>query len=159
MLKKKITKLSITRADVIKFLHVTMNETLNEGLTYDGYAEKQFSKEEFNDMLNDYRLFGNLFGSLFINKIIDKLDYITNEKEENNMEYFEKEKTYSYEEIKDTYLNASAKVLEKFTKNLENVENKDPMFGTLSTMLNLQLLTNMYSMMFRERNNNEEKEN
>ena len=82
MLKKKITKLSITRADVIKFLHVTMNETLNEGLTYDGYAEKQFSKEEFNDMLNNYRLFGNLFGSLFINKIIDKLDYITNEKEE-----------------------------------------------------------------------------
>ena len=75
------------------------------------------------------------------------------------MEYFEKEKTYSYEEIKDTYLNASAKVLEKFTKNLENVENKDPMFGTLSTMLNLQLLSNMYSMMFRERNNNEEKEN
>ena len=40
-----------------------------------------------------------------------------------------------------------------------DVENKDPMFGTLSTMLNLQLLTNMYSMMFRERNNNEEKEN
>ena len=56
------------------------------------------------------------------------------------MEYFEKEKTYSYEEIKDTYLNASAKVLEKFTKNLENVENKDSMFGTLSTMLNLQSL-------------------
>ena len=82
MKKKKITELAITRADVIKFLHVTMAETLNEGLTYDGYAEKQFSKEEFNDMLNDYRLFGNLFGSLFINKIIDKLDYITNEKEE-----------------------------------------------------------------------------
>lgn len=82
MKKKKITELAITRADVIKFLHVTMTETLNEGLTYDGYAEKQFSKEEFNDMLNDYRLFGNLFGSLFINKIIDKLDYITNEKEE-----------------------------------------------------------------------------
>ena len=82
MKKKKITELAITRADVIKFLHVTMTETLNEGLTYDEYAEKQFSKEEFNDMLNDYRLFGNLFGPLFINKIIDKLDYITNEKEE-----------------------------------------------------------------------------
>ena len=82
MKKKKITELVITRADVIKFLHVTMTETLNEGLTYDGYVEKQFSKEEFNDMLNAYRLFGNLFGSLFINKIIDKLDYITNEKEE-----------------------------------------------------------------------------
>ena len=82
MKKKKITELAITRADVIKFLHVTMTETLNEGLTYDEYAEKQFSKEEFNDMLNDYRIFGNLFGALFINKIIDKLDYITNEKEE-----------------------------------------------------------------------------
>lgn len=159
MIKNKITELSITRADVIKFLHVTMNETLNEGLTYDGYAEKQFSKEEFNDMLNDYRLFGNLFGSLFINKIIDKLDYMTNEKEENNMEYFEKEKTYSYEEIIDTYLDASAKVLEKLTRNLENVENKDPMFGTLANMLNLELLANMYSTMFRERNDNEEKEN
>ena len=75
------------------------------------------------------------------------------------MEYFEKEKTYSYEEIKDTYLNASDKVLEKFTRNPENVENKDPMFGTLTTVLNLQLLANMYSMMFREKNNNEEKEN
>ena len=75
------------------------------------------------------------------------------------MEYFEKEKTYSYEEIKDTYLNASAKVLEKFTRNPENVENKDPMFGTLTTVLNLQLLANMYSMMFREKNNNEEKDN
>lgn len=82
MLKKKRNKLSITRADVIKFLHVTMNETLNEGLTYDGYAEKQFSQEEFNDMLNDYRLYGNLFGSSFINKIIDKLDYIINTKNE-----------------------------------------------------------------------------
>lgn len=77
------------------------------------------------------------------------------------MEYFEKEKTYSYEEIKDTYLNASAKVLEKFTRNLENVENKDPMFGTLTTMLNMQLLADMYGMMFSEKNNNnnEEKEN
>ena len=70
------------------------------------------------------------------------------------MEYFEKEKTYSYEEIKDTYLNASTKVLEEFTRNLENVENKDPMFGALTTVLNMQLLANMYSMMFRERNNN-----
>ena len=75
------------------------------------------------------------------------------------MEYFEKEKTYSYEEIKDTYLDASAKVLEKLTRNLENVENKDPMFGTLTNILNLELLANMYSTMFRERNNNEEKEN
>lgn len=75
------------------------------------------------------------------------------------MEYFEKEKTYSYEEIIDTYLDASAKVLEKLTRNLENVENKDPMFGTLANMLNLELLANMYSTMFRERNNNEEKEN
>ena len=82
MKKKKITELAITRADVIKFLHVTMNETSNEGLTYDEYAEKQFSKEEFNDMLNDYRIFGNLFGALFINKIIDKLDYIINTKNE-----------------------------------------------------------------------------
>ena len=70
-----------------------------------------------------------------------------------------KKKTYNYKKIKNTYLNASAKVLEEFTKNLENVENKYPMFGTLTTMLNLQLLANMYSMMFRERNNNEEKEN
>ena len=70
------------------------------------------------------------------------------------MEYFEKEKTYSYEEIIDTYLNASTKVLEEFTRNLENVENKDPMFGALTTVLNMQLLANMYSMMFRERNNN-----
>lgn len=82
MLKKKRNKLSITRADVIKFLYVTMNETLNEGLTYDGYAKKQFSQEEFNDILNDYRLYGILFGSSFINKIIDKLDYITNTKNE-----------------------------------------------------------------------------
>ena len=67
------------------------------------------------------------------------------------MEYFEKEKTYSYEEIKDTYLNASAKVLEKFTRNLENVENKDPMFGALTTMLNMQLLADMYGMMFSEK--------
>ena len=77
--KALVTTLGIdlnNRADVIKFLHIIMNETLNEGLTYDEYAEKQFSKEEFNDMLNDYRLFGNLFGALFINKIL-KLFFIS----------------------------------------------------------------------------------
>lgn len=82
MRKKKRNELAITRDVVIKFLYTTMTETLNEGLPYDGDAEKQFSQEEFNDMVNDYRLFGNLFGSLFINKVIDKLDLITGQKEE-----------------------------------------------------------------------------
>lgn len=75
------------------------------------------------------------------------------------MEYFEKEKTYTYEEIRETYLNASAKALEDFTKGLDKVENKDPMFTSLMIMMNMQLLASMNSLMFSERNNNEEKEN
>ena len=75
------------------------------------------------------------------------------------MEYFEKEKTYTYDEIRETYLNASAKALEDFTKGLDKVENKDPMFTSLMIMMNMQLLASMNSLMFSERNNNEEKEN
>lgn len=75
------------------------------------------------------------------------------------MEYFEKEKTYTYEEIRETYLNASTKALEDFTKGLNKIENKDPMFTSLMIMMNMQLLASMNSLMFSERNNNEEKEN
>lgn len=75
------------------------------------------------------------------------------------MEYFEKEKTYTYDEIRETYLNASAKALEDFTKGLDKVENKDPMFTSLMIMMNMQLLASMNSLMFSKRNNNEEKEN
>lgn len=78
MRKKKIENfgysLEISRENVIKFLQNTTNEILNEGLPYDKDAEKQFSKEEFDELVNDYRLYGNLFSALFISRIIDKID-------------------------------------------------------------------------------------
>lgn len=81
-LKKNKGIVEVDRNSVIKFLFDTMNEVINEGLPYDSDAKKQFSKEEFNGILNDYRMFGNLFGSLFIGKIVNKIDNMVTNKQE-----------------------------------------------------------------------------
>lgn len=84
---EKTNSLEFGRDKVVKFLHDTMNETLNDGLPFDKDAQKVFSREEFNNFINDYRLYGNVFGAAFIAKILEKIDNMAiakyREKEEN----------------------------------------------------------------------------
>ena len=83
--KKENNLKMFSRSEIHKALYNLLNETLNESLPYDNDAQKQFTKEEFNELLNDYRLYGNLFGLLFITKIMDRLDSMVEEfKEKEN---------------------------------------------------------------------------
>lgn len=76
------------------------------------------------------------------------------------MEYFEKGKTYTFEEIKEIYTNASAKELEHFVESVQKSDEKDPMFNSLITMLCMQTMASINSRMFSERKENKEnKEN
>ena len=75
MRKKKKEELGFSRSDVHRFLYDAMTETLNDGLTYDDNAKNEgITEQEFNDVLNEYRLYGNLFGLQLITKIMNKLD-------------------------------------------------------------------------------------
>lgn len=75
------------------------------------------------------------------------------------MDYFEKGKTYTFEEIEEIYKNASAKELKNFIDSTEKADTKDPMFSTLVTMLCMQTMASLNSIMFNERENKESEEN
>lgn len=75
------------------------------------------------------------------------------------MEYFEKDKTYTFDEIKEIYKNASAVALERFMKDIDNADVKDPMFTLMLSMTAMELMSSMHAIMFCERVNKEDKEN
>lgn len=81
--KKKTTGpigIEISRNTIHKFLYDIMTETLNDGLTYDDNAKNEgITEQEFNDVLNEYRLYGNLFGLNFITKLMNTLDEMIKE--------------------------------------------------------------------------------
>ncbi len=77
MLKKKGTKIDFQTLNNLMF------ETVNEGLPYDKTAEKCFSKEEFNAVNQDYRMFGTLFGMNYLSKLIDLVSDNNKEDKEN----------------------------------------------------------------------------
>lgn len=74
------------------------------------------------------------------------------------MEYFEKDKTYNFEEIQEIYKNASARAIEKFSKMVDSTDSKDPMFDLMLTVTAMEIMGNMYSIMFAEKNK-KDKEN
>ena len=45
-------------------------EVINEGLPYDKDAENLFTKEEFNEINQEYRMYGALFGVRYVNKLL-----------------------------------------------------------------------------------------
>lgn len=71
------------------------------------------------------------------------------------MEYFKKDKTYTFKEIKDIYETASATAIEKFMKSVDNAETKDPMFNLMLTVTAMKLMASMHAIMFSERKNKE----
>ena len=75
-MRKKMSSIELTRENVVKTLNDLMYEVANEGLPYDKDAEELFTKEEFYEFNNDFRMYGTLFGAMFIDKLIKKLDDI-----------------------------------------------------------------------------------
>ncbi len=74
------------------------------------------------------------------------------------MEYFEKDKTYTFDEIKEIYNNASAVTLKKFMEKIDNDDVKDPMVTLILSVTATELMANMHATMFSERKNKESEE-
>ena len=74
------------------------------------------------------------------------------------MEYFEKDKTYTFDEIKEIYGNASAVTLKKFMEKIDNDDVKDPMFTLILSVTATELMANMHTIMFSGRKNKESEE-
>ena len=73
------------------------------------------------------------------------------------MEYFEKGKTYTFEEIQEIYKNASAREMKNSVNDIIGASEGDPMFGAMLSMIVMQTLAHLNNRMFE--NNKENKEN
>lgn len=74
------------------------------------------------------------------------------------MEYFEKGKTYTFEEIQEIYKYASAVALKNNIEGLNVGDKKDPLFDAMISMIIMQTLASLNNIMFSERKNKESEE-
>ena len=74
------------------------------------------------------------------------------------MEYFEKDKTYTFDEIKEIYNNASAVSLKKFMEKIDDDDVKDPMFTLILSVTATEIMASIHATMFSGRKNKESEE-
>lgn len=79
MAKKNVMELNFTR------LNDLIYELVNEGLPYDEDAENLFTREEFNEINQEYRMYGTLFGVRYVNKLLSLIkEEIENKEDKEN---------------------------------------------------------------------------
>lgn len=75
-MEKELKIKAIGKNDFITMMNKVLNETINKGIEYDEAAKVLFTKEEFTDLNNQYRIIGQLFGINFIENLLKEINKI-----------------------------------------------------------------------------------
>lgn len=75
-MEKELKIKTFSKNDFTTMLTRVLNKTINKGIEYDEAAKVLFTKEEFTDLNNQYRIIGQLFGINFIENLLKEINKI-----------------------------------------------------------------------------------
>lgn len=75
-MEKELKIKAIGKNDFITMMNKVLNETVNKGIKYDEAVKVMFTKEEFTELNNQYRIMGQLFGINFIENLLKEMNKI-----------------------------------------------------------------------------------